>query len=90
MNPPWDDRFEPLLRLHLDLTEDSALGVDDDLFARGLDSIAIVSLVVSAEETYGIVIPDEALDRETFQTPGSLWTAISGLLAQGSGVRSHT
>ncbi|MEW1870489.1 MULTISPECIES: phosphopantetheine-binding protein [Streptomyces] len=81
MNQPWEDRFEALLEAQLGPVAGTGLTADDDLFEKGLDSVGVVALVVAAEETYGIVFPDEALDRETFRTPGSLWATICGLLS---------
>ncbi|MDR7301231.1 phosphopantetheine-binding protein [Haloactinomyces albus] len=53
--------------------------VDTDLPGHGLDSIAIVELVVSLEDTYGIEIQDEKLTQQTFATPGVLWSVVSEL-----------
>lgn len=80
MNQSWDDRFETLLASQLGKAAAAGLTADDDLFDEGLDSLGVVALVVAVEESYGIEFPDEALDRETFRTPGRLWAAVSGLL----------
>ncbi|MFI2778355.1 phosphopantetheine-binding protein [Streptomyces sp. ALB3] len=80
MNAPWDSRFEELLLRIVDLRRDGGLRADDDLLRLGLDSIAIVELVVTLEETYDIEIPDEHLTQQSFATPGVLWSVVSGLL----------
>lgn len=80
MNTPWDSRFEALVTRHVELGRDGGLRPDDDLLSHGLDSIAIVELVVSLEETYCIEIPDERLSQQSFTTPGVLWSVVSGLL----------
>ncbi|MFD7164770.1 phosphopantetheine-binding protein [Streptomyces violascens] len=85
MNPPWDSTFEELVTRHADLDQEPRLRPGDDLFARGLDSIAIVELVVSLEETYAIEIPDEHLTQETFATPAVLWAAVDALVRDSTG-----
>jgi acyl carrier protein len=37
-----------------------------------LDSMAVVSLITSIEEYYGIVIDDDEINAETFETVGTL------------------
>lgn len=56
------------------------LSADTDLAASGLDSLAMVNLVIDLETTYGIAIPDELLDVELFRSPAALWSAISPLV----------
>ncbi|MFF5897542.1 phosphopantetheine-binding protein [Streptomyces argenteolus] len=80
MNEPWDDRFRTLLASQLGDAVAARLTADDDLFDKGLNSLGVVALVVAVEECYAIEFPDEALDRETFRTPGRLWATVEGLL----------
>lgn len=51
------------LALPVDALED-----DDDLFAAGLDSLAIVNVLMSLEETFDIELPDDKLSRKSFGT----------------------
>ena len=46
-----------------------------------LDSMAVVSLITSMEEQFGIVIDDDDIDGHTFATVGSLVDFVSGKLA---------
>lgn len=87
MTVPWDERFEGVLRPNLPLLAASVgLAPDASLAALGLDSLQTVSLLVELEETYEVVVPDDALTAETFASPTSLWEQISALLSQsGSG-----
>jgi diaminopimelate decarboxylase len=55
---------------------------DTNLRAVGLDSMAIVEIVVRIEEAYGIRLPDETLQAETFRTPGDLWAVVRTQVAQ--------
>lgn len=43
-----------------------------------LDSMAVVALITSLEERFGIVIDDDDLDGQTFATVGALTDFISG------------
>lgn len=65
-------------RAHLSATP-ASLGVDDDLFDRGLTSLATVEVMLALEERLGVEFPDEALTRSTFRSVGSLVEALSRL-----------
>ena len=54
----------------LDLTEGFSTG--DDLFLAGLDSMAVMQLVVAAEERFGVVLQAADLSKENLGTAGSL------------------
>lgn len=43
-------------------------GADSDLYQNGLDSMAIMQLLVLVEEEYGVSIPEAALTRKNFST----------------------
>ena len=46
-----------------------------------LDSMAVVTLITTIEERFGIVIDDDDIDGDTFSTVGSLSDFVSGKLA---------
>jgi len=46
-----------------------------------LDSMAVVSLLTSLEETFGLVVDDDDIDGSTFATVGSLADFVSAKLA---------
>ncbi|ONI83207.1 phosphopantetheine-binding protein [Actinosynnema sp. ALI-1.44] len=78
----WDSNFEQVLRDHLVfLAPDEALTEDLDLREHGLDSMGIVSAMVSLEQQYNFRFADSALNVETFATPGVLWRTITSTLA---------
>ena len=51
---------------------------DGDLFANGLDSMAVMQLVVAAEEAFGVVLGPADLTRDNLKTP----QALSALFAE--------
>ncbi|MGA6174056.1 phosphopantetheine-binding protein [Streptomyces sp. NPDC012600] len=77
---PWDAGYVTVLRSVL-----SRLGTDvgpeTSLRAAGLDSLALVELLVRLEETYAVTIPDDDLSPESFATAGSLWTVVEKVRA---------
>ncbi len=46
-----------------------------------LDSMAVVTLIATLEEHFGIVVEDEDIDGDTFATVGSLADFVSGKIA---------
>ena len=45
-----------------------AFGEDDDLLAAGLDSMAIMRLVMFIEDEFSVVLPDDELAPENLRT----------------------
>jgi acyl carrier protein len=46
-----------------------------------LDSMAVVTLITSLEDRFGVVVDDDAVDGSTFATVGSLCDFVGELLA---------
>ncbi|MET9850549.1 phosphopantetheine-binding protein [Streptomyces ossamyceticus] len=83
---PWDATFEALLLEALPrLAAKGELRADSSLKAAGLDSLAMVEVLVRVEETYGIAVPDSELMADTFATPASLWRVVAALREQSVG-----
>ena len=61
----------------------AAFGRDTHLLGAipELDSMAVVSLITSLEEQFGLVVDDDDIDGATFATVGSLVDFVSGKLA---------
>ena len=65
------------------LNAEQLLELDDgfsekgDLFAAGLDSMAVMQLVVLAEEKYGVVLGPADINRENLSTPIALAELIN-------------
>lgn len=71
-----------ILRTHGRLaTPPEALGMDADLFAAGLDSLAIVNVMLGIEEAFDVELPDRLLSRATFSSLRSLDAAVAQMRA---------
>ncbi len=64
------------LRVSADHLPDNA-----NLFDAGLDSLAMVNLMLALEDSFGVELPESALSRETFATIASLRRAVEHLQA---------
>lgn len=63
---------EGLLELDWDFPEDG------DLFGAGLDSMAVMQIVVAVEDEYGVELTPDDLTRENLATPSTLAALIAG------------
>ncbi|WP_328663574.1 phosphopantetheine-binding protein [Streptomyces sp. NBC_00328] len=85
MSTDWGPDFEAVLRGFLPfLGEDEPLTPQTDLRDTGLDSLGTVELLGKLEAQYEVRFVDEALSRETFATPGTLWAAVARLSDPGA------
>lgn len=50
---------------------------DGDLFSAGLDSMAVMQLVVAAEEKFGVILRPEDMTRANLSTPRSMAALLS-------------
>jgi acyl carrier protein len=82
----WAGPFEELVRAQITFASDEPLRADCSLTDHGLDSLATVTLLLELEQAYAVVFPDEALVPDTFATVGSLWSVVSGLIADAGRV----
>ena len=59
----------------------SVESLDDeaDLFAAGLDSLAIVNVLMSIEEQFDIELPDEMLSRRSFSSIATISRVVADL-----------
>jgi acyl carrier protein len=82
---PVDARLRDCLRDVLALAEDVAAGLESDTPLFGampeLDSMAVATLLTEIEDRFGIVIDDDDVDGETFETFGSLTAFVETKLA---------
>lgn len=61
---------------------DGSFGVDSDLFAAGLDSMAIMQLVLMLEDEFNVKLPDCSITRTTFATARQIAEAVAAARAQ--------
>ena len=54
------------------LLRDEPLGLDDDVFDAGFDSMSLSRLLVFIEERFGVVIPDEDVVIDDIATLNSM------------------
>ena len=52
------------------------ISADTDLFAAGLDSMAIMQLLLVIEDRFGVALDPADLSRENFQTPAKIAALI--------------
>lgn len=50
------------------LNRPTPIGVDEDLFAAGFDSMSMTKILVFVEERFGVVIPDQDVDIDEVTT----------------------
>ncbi len=62
----------------------SSLRDDDDLFVAGLDSLAIVNVLMALEERFDIELPDQMLQRKSFSSIAAIEAVVHGLTAEAA------
>ncbi|MFD4354140.1 phosphopantetheine-binding protein [Nocardia sp. NPDC058518] len=79
-NSPWDPAFEKHLRSALPpRTRDMTFDAEAELKSVGVDSLALVHLLIALEEEFQVAIPDFILVDGSCDTVGGLWKVIDGL-----------
>lgn len=74
-----------LARIRTDLLEtEPDFGIDSDLFEAGLDSMAIMQLMLLIEEDFDAQLPSRVVTRTTFATARQIAEAI--LIEKQSGL----
>ena len=81
MSVESDETTEAALRTLLQTVRvpGATLGLDDDLPAVGLTSLATVDLMLAIEDRFGLEFPERMLNRRTFATLASLVAAVEEL-----------
>ena len=66
------------------------IGPETMLFSslKTFDSFALLELVLRLESTFGLSIPDEDLDRDTFRSPRTIVTYLCGRLRIASSAKT--
>jgi acyl carrier protein len=56
-----------------------SIGDTDDLFAAGLDSIAMVNVMMAIEERLGLEFPDDRLNRHSFSSIAAIKRVVEDI-----------
>ncbi|WP_329066104.1 acyl carrier protein [Streptomyces sp. NBC_01429] len=75
-----DNRFTELLTPFLKFLGDREIAPDAPLRELGLDSMQAIELLFAIEDTFGVTLPDDDMNDETFATARSLWAVVSAAL----------
>lgn len=74
---PIVERLTALVRPHLRFVDaGAAIAADQSLADAGLDSMGSIELLAAIEAQFGISIPDDLLNEETFATLQSLGAMV--------------
>lgn len=72
--------LRPILKQHAKLrVSNDQLSDDTNLFEAGLDSLAMVNVMLAIEDAFQVELPDAMLSRETFSSIASLRRAVERL-----------
>jgi acyl carrier protein len=75
-----DVQIRSVLEAHGRLAADvEKLSDNDDLYNKGLTSHASVNVMLALENEFGLEFPDALLHRGTFESLGSIRTALGSL-----------
>lgn len=66
------DSIIALLQEHEILSDDEPVTADSDLFALGLDSLAMMQLLLHLERRFALSIPPAEITRDRFMTPARM------------------
>lgn len=76
-----DQRFIAIVRRHLpQLGAAEELAPSAGLFELGLDSLAMVRLLMALEDELCVTLPESSLTPETFTDTASLWRVVSQVM----------
>lgn len=82
--PPTPDRIRDLIRSQL-LELPADFGETEDLFDMGLDSMAIMQLLLMLEESFGAVIPMGEVTRDNFYSTNAIASLVGLKQAEMAG-----
>ena len=57
------------------------LGDDEDLFAAGMDSLAVIDILLAIEDQFGVELPETMLNRQSFSSIAALERACRSVTA---------
>jgi acyl carrier protein len=75
-----DERIRLVLSENAHLAVDlSSLSEDADLYRAGMSSLSTVNVMMALEEEFSVEFPDHLLQASTFQSVGSIRSALERL-----------
>jgi acyl carrier protein len=78
----WPDTFDAILRTYCPYAApDRDIEPDASLSAMGVDSMAMVNILVEIEDAFAVTIALDSLPAETIDNPTNLWRAVWSLVA---------
>ena len=80
-----DKEFTTMLRQALKYAGDQEFTPESRLRDFGLDSLEAIKLLFAIEDSYGVMLPDDKLIDDTFETAGGLWAEVSRLVHARTG-----
>jgi acyl carrier protein len=80
-----DQRFVDVLTPYLRFHDGRPIGPDSDLHTLGLDSMQAIEVLFAIEDTFGVALPDDAMNDTTFATAGNLWKEVEAALSSEDG-----
>jgi acyl carrier protein len=72
--------FQLVRRCAKSVNHEEHFAADRELTQLGVDSMALVELLAGIEESFNIIVPDEMLTMETFESARSVTAAVMLLL----------
>jgi acyl carrier protein len=76
------DKLSDVLRDHMpDAPAQGALDPEANLVDLGIDSLRLVELIISLEDSFDMLIPDEEMLAENFRTVGTIAALVDRLAA---------
>ena len=79
---PVPERFMDIVKRNSRTPDAVEFDPDAAMASLGLESLALVNLLISIEEEYGIVFPQQLVRPAVFATPGKLWDSLRGFLVE--------
>ncbi|MBG7704681.1 acyl carrier protein [Streptomyces sp. MC1] len=81
-----DQRFIDVLTPYLRFHNGEPIRPESDLRTLGLDSMQAIEVLFAIEDTFGVALPEDAMNETTFATAGNLWNEVQAALpSQDSG-----
>jgi nodulation protein F len=79
----WDQRFEEILRQYVpEAGAGDPIPPESELAMLGVDSMALLQLMLHLESAYDIRFPMDMLTEQVFRSSGSIWSAVAELTRQ--------